>query len=391
MLRKKILYVARPQTGGMSWHIRTLVNHFSQVSGCWDISLAIPNELPANIRRETIKYFRLPLRGHASPFHDFGVFTRLLRICWGEKVDLVHIHGYKAALVALPAAKIWGCPVLVTVHNSLAYPRVSLLPDKYYHYALKGLDLLTTSYITVSHALRNELLARGVQDSKVVTIYNGIDTAKFKPKRKGLVTGKTKDNALGVLLACRGLRVGTAGRLVVQKGMDIFIKAAARVSTRFPGVYFFIAGEGPERGKLENLRDSLKMRGKIFLLGNVDDIAAFFSLLDIFVLASRSEGLSVSLLEAGAAGLPRVAAATGGIPEVIKNGKTGLLFPSGDSAALEQVLCRLLLSPQEREMLGLSAEGDVRRRFSKKRMLEETEKIYSEILVNNIPRAGVCR
>jgi glycosyltransferase involved in cell wall biosynthesis len=391
MLRKKILYVARPQTGGMSWHIRILLEYFSQASKEWDVSVAAPNELPAVLRREEIKYYSLPLRGDASLFHDLGIFARLLRICREERVELLHIHGYKAALVALPAARVCGCPVLVTVHNFLAHPGVSLLPEKCYHYALKGLDLLTTRYITVSQALRNELLGRGVDGSKVFTIYNGIDAAKFRPKRNVQIGGCREENALELLRACKGPRIGTAGRLVVQKGMDIFMRAAAGVAARFPEARFFIAGEGPERKRLEDLRDSLKMQNRIFLLGYLGDIAAFYSLLDIFVLASRSEGLSVCLLEAGAAGLPRVAAATGGIPEVIKDGETGLLFPSGDNVALSRVLCRLLASPLERETLGLSAEWDIRRRFSEKRMLMETEKIYKEVLVNNIPRAGVLK
>ncbi|MGI6318855.1 MAG: glycosyltransferase, partial [Dethiobacteria bacterium] len=145
------------------------------------------------------------------------------------------------------------------------------------------------------------------------------------------------------------LKVGTAGRLVSQKGIDIFIRAAGRIVYRYDRVCFYIAGEGPERGRLEFLRDLLGLQEKVFFLGDVKQMRSFLKDLDIFVLASRSEGLSIALLEAGCAGLPLIASATGGIPEIVRDGETGILVPAEDELLLAEAIIFLLEDSEKEE------------------------------------------
>jgi glycosyltransferase involved in cell wall biosynthesis len=109
-------------------------------------------------------------------------------------------------------------------------------------------------------------------------------------------------------------------------------------------------------------------------------MASFLAGLDIFVLASRSEGLSITLLEAGCAGLPLIASATGGIPEIVRDGKTGILVPSEDELSLAEAIIFLIEDPKKRKHLGDEAAGDIRKRFSEDDMLKETEKVYDEAL-----------
>ncbi|RJX23417.1 MAG: glycosyltransferase family 1 protein [Dethiobacter sp.] len=390
MIRKKLLYVARPQTGGMSRHLRTLITHFSRQ---WDVCVAAPSALltPVDRMAGVVKYVKLSLPGHAAPLRDIAVLMQLVRICREERAELVHVHGYKAALVTLPAARLFRCPVLVTVHNSLLYPDKSILPESYFHRVLRGLDPLVARYITVSEALQRELMGRGINPGKIVTIYNGIDTRKFAVNmcsRKAW-TKEGKEELLP-LQGFPGLKVGTAGRLVFHKGLDLFIRAAARVAKQYPEVRFFIAGEGPERAKLESLCDLLGMREKVFFLGHVNQMPAYLSCLDLFVLPSRSEGLSLSLLEAGSSGLPLIASAVGGIPEIIRHGKTGLLVPSEDVIALEKAISWLISQPRNRKKLGQEAAGDIRSRFAEENMLKETEKVYEEVFSQSAKGKGSC-
>ncbi len=116
----------------------------------------------------------------------------------------------------------------------------------------------------------------------------------------------------------------------------------------------------------------------------------YLSSLDLYVQPSRSEGLSLSLLEAGAAGLPLIASAVGGIPEIIRHGKTGILVPAEDVVALEKAISWLISQPESREKLGLGAAVDVKSRFAEEKMLKETEKVYEEIVDGYAKNRTAC-
>ena len=380
MRRKKILYVTRPLAGGMLTHLRSLLNYFPDR---WDVSLAapafpFPPEFHGNVH-----YFPLSLQDGFAPRRDLPILMRMLHICREVLPNLVHIHGYRAAMVGLPAAWLLHCPALVTVHNSPAYPAGSFIAERLFRWAVKFLDPAATYYIAVSGALRNELAGFGIPPSKILQIYNGIDPCFFvvKPRCTPGESGNCKDKALSSLFKWRGIKVGTAGRLVSQKGFDLFIRAVAMVAKNVPEAGFFIAGEGPAREQLERLSLFMRMEKRIFFLGEVKAMPDFYSSLDIFVLASRSEGLSISLLEAGAAGVARIASATGGIPEIISHMKTGLLFPPEDVGALARSMEWLALRPQERVKMGKAASAEIAANFTEKSMLQATEKVYESIIL----------
>lgn len=413
MARKKLLYVARPQSGGMLKHLRTLTAHFSVQ---WDISVAAPSMvlIPVNKNGGNLKLFKLSLVGSAAPLRDLFVSVQLVKICRQEKIELLHAHGFKAAFITLPAAKICGLPLIITVHNSLLHSEKSIFPAAYYYRALRGVDPLVTGYIAISEALRQELVAWGIDRSKIARIYNGINPREFGVsfsngvflhqnrtliENKSLIEERLRErenkqtfiyNNIAGMNAWHGLKVGTAGRLVSHKGIDIFIRAASKIISRYNDVRFFIAGEGPERSKLEFLRDLLGLQERVFFLGNVRQIASFLSELDIFVLASRSEGLSISLLEAGCAGLPLIASAIGGIPEVIQDGKTGLLVPVDDELSLAEAINILINEPEKRKSLGLEAAKDIQMRFTEDNMLKETEKVYDEVFKGRKEKETAC-
>lgn len=370
MSRKKILYVTALYDGGMGRHVEALLAHFSRE---YEVALASPNPPPySGSNCNNITYYNLLLGRRNHLLGDGSVMLRLAQLCREFQPSLVHAHGFKASMLALPAAAVCRCPAIVTVHNFPAYPAKSILPESLFISALRRLDPLVRCYITVSEALKRFLLNCGISGERIRTIYNGVPGVFGEP---GFIAAS----------ACRPpgiLHIGTAGRLVPEKGMDIFIQGAAQLAASYPrgNLRFFIAGEGPERGNLEKLRNNLELHDLLFFKGKIINMDAFFSGLDIFVLASRSEGLSYSLLEAAAAGLPLVATASGGIPEIISHGKTGLLVPPADSEALAWAMGRLVDEQHTRFRLGSAALEEVKRRFTEKKMLSQTASLYKEIL-----------
>lgn len=376
MSRPKVLYVTRAASGGMYKHLNALLEYFK---GNWDVKLASP--LPGEEAyflfsvKDSMSY-KLPLPGHFSVFKDIASSILLARILQEEKVDLLHVHSYKAALIALPAAHFTGVPALLTVHNYLAYPAASKIPQRFFTKMIKTYDPLVNHYIAVSEALKQDLVSFKVPSEKISTVYNGI-----KPVGCNLL-GYVKDHEpdLKPLREHKGLAVGTAGRLVPQKGIDIFIRAAAELSAVFPHTRFFIAGEGPEKEKLKLLTAELNLKHRVVFLGKVKSIYSFLELLDVFVLASRSEGLSISLLEAGDAGVPVVAAASGGVPEVVKHGGTGLLVPPEDFKSLAEAMGLLLSSWRKRNKMGREAAHRISTLFTEEQMVKKTEKIYERIV-----------
>jgi glycosyltransferase involved in cell wall biosynthesis len=179
--------------------------------------------------------------------------------------------------------------------------------------------------------------------------------------------------------------VGTVGHLAPIKGQDIFIHAAALISARRSGVRFIVIGEdkSPQMGyrtSLDSLIVELGLGGIVAMDGWRDDMPAVLSSLTLFVSAARSEPFGLAIVEAMAAGLPIVAAASEGAMEIIEDGHSGRLVPVGDPEALAQAITDLLDDPLECSRLGRNARLVARERYSLARMAIDTERVYREVL-----------
>ena len=139
-------------------------------------------------------------------------------------------------------------------------------------------------------------------------------------------------------------------------------------------------GDGPLRAELERLIAARNLRGRFILAGFRDDLSRFLPSLDVNVMSSFTEGLPVILLEAGAAALPTIATSVGGIPEVLDDGRTGYLVPSGDASALAQRIVTLLDNSVERQTMGRSARERVRRDFSFKTMSRRYDELFQKLV-----------
>lgn len=281
-------------------------------------------------------------------------------------IEIVHAHAARDYHLAALAVRLASRGRLVLTRHALFPMR------RINRHLLRGVGRV----IAVSQAVAESLRRSGViESSKITVVHNGIDTARFAPP---VAAACASGGDLPVL-------VGTVGHLAPIKGHDVFVRAAALVAARRRGVHFVVIGEdkSPQMGHrkfLEGLVAELGLSGSVRMPGWRDDIPGLLSSLTLFVSAARSEPFGLSIVEAMAAGLPVVAAASEGASEIIEDGLSGKLVPVGDPESLAAAIDDLLGDPVERSRLGRNALLAARERYSLARMASDTERVYREVL-----------
>jgi sugar transferase (PEP-CTERM/EpsH1 system associated) len=208
----------------------------------------------------------------------------------------------------------------------------------------------------------------GVERARIRQLYNGVDVEKFRPPADPT--------------PCSGgvVRLGTVGRLDPVKNQASLLQACADLSTRFPGLRLTVIGDGPLRASLEAQSAALGITGLVTFTGARSDTPDLMRGFDVFVLPSINEGISNTILEAMATGLPVVAARVGGNPELVQDGLTGRLYDPADPRALEQALLPYLTDPALRLAHGKAARDRVVQNFSLDAMVNRYSALYDELL-----------
>ena len=292
-----------------------------------------------------------------EPGFDARLVWRLARMLRDKGVTAVHTHSLDAMLYGGLAAKLAGIPNRIhTQHNTQL--RAYSLRDRI---KFRIASRLFSTIAAVSAETARELLAHGVDAHKLSLIPNGIDASAFSAVRKPL-NGTP--------------RIGCVARLSSEKGVEHLIEAFVGVRKHFPNAQLAIAGQGPLQGTLEARARALDLNGSVEFLGFRSDIAPFLRSLDLFVLPSLTEGIPLALLEAMATGLPVVATAVGGVPEVIEDGVSGVLVPHGNVGALERSVLGLLAAPERCAALGASASARIKSEFSLAQMALRYRGLY---------------
>jgi glycosyltransferase involved in cell wall biosynthesis len=217
-------------------------------------------------------------------------------------------------------------------------------------------------------ARRALLAAEGGPGRKVVVLENGVDLDRF-----------TNQLAPGESPAAKGPRIGVVANLRPVKGVDVFIRAAARLAAHFSAATFHVAGDGEQRPELERLIAELGLAGRVTLHGAVADIPSFLAELDVAVLPSHAEGMSNAVLEAMAAGRPVVATDVGANGHLLGGGEFGVLVPPGDPTALAAGVAGLLTNTAAAERLAAAARRHVRDRYSRDAMRRRFEDFYEQL------------
>lgn len=302
---------------------------------------------------------------------SFKHVRELARIIDHERPDIVHAVMYQAIQLCRLARKRCDAKFKLITSPRVSYrtrSAATLLLDR----ALKGGDDLLIAECESSRRFLLERLRYAPE--KVSTIYNGVDLASWPVSKL-----ERQQKRLELRLGAGELLFGAIGRLDQQKGQSYLIEAMARLN-RHVAARCVVIGAGPRRAALEALVHKHHLEQSVILLGERDDVPAWLSSLDVFVLPSLWEGLPNALLEAMALGLPVIASAVDGVPEVVEDGKTGLLVSPRDPAALAQKLSALASDPALRQRLGEGAKALIAEKFTLIRMIESYQKAYRDVL-----------
>lgn len=291
--------------------------------------------------------------------------SQLRRLIKDKNIDLVHANNSLVAIYAGIAAKRERIPFVWHVRIS---DRDGLL-DRF-------LASLSTQIITISDAVNQRFSWMKNRESRVKTIYNGIDLTKFNPSLSGAAIRRE------FRLDGQAPLVGTVGRLDWYKGHKYFLRAAKIIVGSIPNCNFLIVGSGEKRKELENLVDKLKLNKNVIFAGYREDIPEILAGLDLFVSSSVSEGLGRSIIEAMAMQKPVVATNIGGIPEVVINQETGILVPARESKALAEAIIGLLRDKERCIKMGLAGRKLVERKFDIRINIENIQNLYKDILEN---------
>ena len=303
-----------------------------------------------------------PLRSHGLPLLaprttgklDPLTLWRVGRLLRDERFDLLHTHLSTASLLGSSAAHRAGRPAVATVHG--------FNTATCYRFA----DQL----IAVSAAVRDHLVGQGVPAARIEVIHHGVPEEMLTRPPAGEAFRRSLDLPPGASL------VAAVGRLSPEKGQQDLILAAAHLPA---DVHVVIAGSGAARPRLAALARSLGVASRLRLIGYVADILPVLDAADLVAVPSRREALSLAALEAMARGRPVVASRTGGLPEVIRDGETGLLVPPADPVALAGAIARLLADPPLRAALGRAGRRRVEADFRFAVMLDRVESLYRRL------------
>jgi glycosyltransferase involved in cell wall biosynthesis len=313
------------------------------------------------------------------PEHENG-FLQILKKATAylraRNVQILHSHRYKENL--LSALLAWRCRVPYVVRTRHGLPEAFKGIRHLKHRAMIRLDRLADRYLTKRvisvSAEQCEHLVKVLPERKLVVIRNGLDLSSVGSE---LSPAEAKKR-LGIDGDCPVL--GYAGRLEPIKRLDIFLAAAAQIAGRVPESRFVIAGEGSEGPRLRNQVSTQGLQGRVLFLGHRSDIHNVLRAFDIFVLTSDHEGLPMVLLEALYLGVPVVARAVGGIPEVIENGLSGILLDSPEPRLLADACERLLRDVTLRARLSRAGIERVADHFSVTETARQVGDLYLSLI-----------
>jgi glycosyltransferase involved in cell wall biosynthesis len=299
-------------------------------------------------------------------------FLRLCRVLRRYRIQLLHTNSYVPGNYARLAAALMRVPLIVDHwHGFTRFSRKRRL-------ICRLLGRLTTLSLTVSQGVRDYLIEQCALDpAKVRVVANGIDLARMQAHRPRAAVRRE----LGITEETRV--VGLVARLDHWgKGHRELFTALAGLTDRYP-LEALIIGGGRREAELRQLAAKLGLGPRVHFLGQRRDIPDLLAALDILVLPSYSEGVSLALLEAMAAGLPVIATAVGSLPEVVTDGVNGLLIPPRDPEALARALDRLLADPDFARRLGEQARAEVAAHYSLERLGREINQIYGELIASH--------
>lgn len=312
-----------------------------------------------------------------KPGNDPGMFVRLYSMLKELKPDILHTRNL-AALEGQFVGALSG--VSARVHGEHGRDNPADLSGKNWKYnsIRKAARHFVHEYICVSRDLKAWLHhSVGVAEKHIHQIYNGVDTQRFRPRN----LNEPGDFPAG-FATNDSFVIGTVGRMTPVKDHVTLIQAFSAIAGIIPKARLVIVGDGSERKRCQQLSSDLGISDMVWFPGERNDVPCLMQSMDVFVLPSISEGISNTILEAMASGLPVIATRTGGNVELVEEGHTGLLTPVGDVHKLALALIDFYKADDMRREYGKNARSLVERTFSLSSMAAAYSNVYEQVLQN---------
>ncbi len=307
-----------------------------------------------------------------NPWKNFLAIFELRSRLKSAKPHIVHLNSSMAGVIGSLACHLAGIHQVIFTAHGFAFlePRPWII-RQFYLLAEKFATRYRSMIICVSENDRQAALKHKLgKPNQLITIHLGVS-----PKPQSLISPKLEPQTLSNETP---RIIGTIANLYPDKGLNYLVAAAHQVGTQFPAVLFEIIGEGPERNRIEKNIQKYNLSKNFLLLGSIPNASDHLSSFEIFALTSVKEGLPYTILEAMSAGLPIVATAVGGIPEMIKNRENGILVSPKNPSAFAKALIELLQNPPYAQTLGKEALLQSKK-FTLQAMLQNTEMIYKTL------------
>jgi len=361
-----ISYMGR---GGAEMGILKLI---SGLGGKFEQRICTTRGFDADFVRSSFSEEKMYVAGSSDLKLQFPLF-RLAHIMRQYRPHIVHTRNW-GAIEAVVAAKLAGVPVVIHSEHGYEVDMFSGLPLRRRLFR-RAAYALADSVFAVTRELRDFHARQAwIHTERMGVIYNGVDTQRFAPCGETRIAMRRE---LG--LPEESFVVGTVGRLVPIKDHQTLLKAAALLSGSGIDVRVLLVGSGPQREKLQS-RAIDALEGRVCFAGDSNRVPEMLNAMDVFVLPSLGEGMSNTLLEAMACGLPVLATNVGGNPELIENNVNGCLFTPGDAEWLASKLKFLTRDPSLVHQLGTSARRRTIETFSLSRMLETYRSFYLDLV-----------
>lgn len=294
----------------------------------------------------------------------------LKKLIVSQRFDIVHCHQYTPWVYGCLASIGTPAKVMFTEHGRFH-------PDRYRYKAMvvnRILALFTHKIVAISSATRDALARyEFLPKKRIEVIYNGIKPLSAEQSAAKAVRAELGINMDEVVL-------GTVARLDPVKNQAMMLDAFAQARGRHPGIKLIIVGDGTEREALEARAAALKITGSVIFTGFSDEPVRYLALMDLFLLSSDTEGTSITLLEAMSLGVPVVATATGGTPEIVDHNVTGSLTPIGDADAFATAIETLLQNPDQLKVKGEAGSAKFQKNYSIESMAGQYLASYDQLV-----------
>ncbi len=318
--------------------------------------------LRKEVTKDGVEVLELDMKGK----FDLATIRRLARFIKTERIQVVDTHSGIDSWVGGLAAKLAGAPVLVRTRH---------LNNPLKRHWLNFVHYLPDRIVTCGEAVRQRLVEEcGFPAGQVVSIPTGIDFTRFAPARP---RGEVRSE-LGI--AEEAYLVLMVGVIRSVKRHEVALRAFRTLLDTLPGARLALAGEGPMREGMERLAAELGIAEQVRFLGHRDDIPDLMGAADALLLTSRSEGVPQAVTQALGLGLPVVATAVGGVPELVRHEETGLLIPPENPTAAAEALLQLAQDPALAARLGAAGRQHALAHFSLEAMLDQTESLFRALL-----------